>query len=60
MLLCAAMSVSAQTYVWKNGHALIKDPDSITFVKPDRGLQVFDSLDNGTHFDYRFTYPTVD
>ncbi len=60
MLLFAAMSASAQTYVWKNGHALIEDPDSITFVKPDRGLQVFDSVDNGSHFDYMYTYPTVD
>ena len=60
VLLCAAMSASAQTYVWKNGHALIEDPDSITFVKPDMGLQVFDSLDGGTHFDYMFTYPTTD
>lgn len=53
-------SLSAQTYVWKNGHALIEDPDSITFVKPDMGLQIYDSLDNDTHFDYMFTYPTVD
>ena len=60
VLLCAAMSASAQTYVWKNGHALIEDPDSITFVKPDRGLQVYDSVDNSSHFDYLFTYPTVD
>ena len=60
MLLCAAISAKAQTYVWKNGHALIEDPDSITFVKPDRGLQVYDSVDNSSHFDYLFTYPTVD
>lgn len=53
-------TISAQTYVWKNGHALIEDPDSITFVKPDMGLQVYDSVDNDTHFDYMFTYPTVD
>lgn len=52
--------VLAQTYVWKNGHALVEDPDSITFVKPDMGLQVYDSLDGGTHFDYMFTYPTTD
>ena len=52
--------LSAQTYVWKNGHALLEDPDSITFVKPDMGLQVYDSLSDGTHFDYMFTYPTVD
>ena len=50
----------AQTYVWKNGHALIEDPDSITFVKPDRSLLVVDSVDNSSHFDYIFTYPTVD
>ena len=54
------LSLSAQTYVWKNGHALIEDPDSITFVKPDRGLQIVDSVDNASHFDYTFTYPTVD
>jgi len=60
VLLSAAMSASAQTYVWKNGHALIEDPDSITFVQPDRGLQVFDSVDNSSHFDYLFTYRTTD
>ena len=60
VLLCAAMSASAQTYVWKNGHALIEDPDSITFVQPDRSLLVVDSVDNSSHFDYMFTYPTVD
>ena len=53
-------TLSAQTYVWKNGHPLIEDPDSITFVKPDMGLQVYDSADNGTHFDYMFTYSTTD
>lgn len=60
VLLCAAISASAQTYVWKNGHALIEDPDSITFVKPDMGLQVYDSANNSSYVDYRFTYPTVD
>jgi len=54
------LALSAQTYVWKNGHALIEDPDSITFVKPEMGLLVVDSVDNGSHFDYIFTYPTVD
>lgn len=53
-------TLSAQTYVWKDGHPLIEDPDSITFVKPDMGLQVFDSVDNSSHFDYMFTYSTVD
>ena len=60
VLLCSAMCARAQTYVWKNGHALIEDPDSITFVKPDMGLQVYDSVDDGVHFDYMFTYPTTD
>ena len=60
VLLCAAMCARAQTYVWKNGHALIEDPDSITFVKPDMGLQVYDSVDDGVHFDYMFTYSTTD
>ena len=50
----------AQTYVWKNGHALVENPDSITFVKPQTGLQVYDSVSNETHFDYLFTYPTTD
>ena len=60
VLLCAAMSASAQTYVWKNGHALVEDPDSITFVKPETGAQVYDSVDNGSHFDYMYTYATTD
>lgn len=60
VLLCAAMSASAQTYVWKNGHVLVEDPDSITFVQPEMGLQVYDSLDGDSHFDYLFTYPTTD
>jgi len=60
VLLCSAMCARAQTYVWKNGHALIEDPDSITFVKPDMGLQVYDSVDDGVHFDYMFTYSTTD
>ena len=54
------LSLSAQTYVWKNGHALVENPDSITFVKPQTGLQVYDSVSNETHFDYLFTYPTTD
>ena len=60
VLQLAAVSAGAQTYVWKDGHALIEDPDSITFVKPDMGLQVFDSVNNNTYFNYMFTYPTVD
>ena len=50
----------AQTYVWKNGHVLVEDPDSITFVQPETDLYIYDSLDNGSHFDYMFTYSTVD
>ena len=53
-------TLSAQTYVWKDGHVLVENPDSITFVKPDMGAQVYDSVDNGDHFDYLYTYPTID
>ena len=53
-------SVMAQTYVWKNGHALMENPDSITFVKPQTGLQVYDSVNSASHVDYLFTYPTTD
>ena len=60
LLLFSLSSVMAQTYVWKNGHALVENPDSITFVKPQTGLQVYDSVSNETHFDYLFTYPTTD
>ena len=54
------LSLSAQTYVWKNGHALMENPDSITFVKPQTGLQVYDSVNSASHVDYLFTYPTTD
>ena len=53
-------TVMAQTYVWKNGHALMENPDSITFVKPQTGLQVYDSVNSASHVDYLFTYPTTD
>ena len=59
-LLTFHFSLSAQTYVWKNGHAVVENPDSITFVKPDMSMQVFDSIDDASHFDYRFTYLTTD
>lgn len=53
-------TVTAQTYVWKGGHVLVENPDSITFVKPDQGLQVYDSVANEAHIDYMFTYLTTD
>lgn len=49
----------AQTYVWKNGHPLVEDPDSITFVKPDMGLQVV-SLKTDAATTIKFLYPTKD
>ena len=60
LLLFSLSSVMAQTYVWKNGHALMENPDSITFVKPQTGLQVYDSVNSASHVDYLFTYPTTD
>jgi len=57
---CQLSTVNAQTYVWKDGHALVENPDSITFVKPQMGAQVYDSVDNGEHIDYLFTYLTTD
>ena len=50
----------AQTYVWKNGHPLVTDPDSITFVKPDMGLQVYNTEDVGGATAYQYLYLTKD
>ena len=50
----------AQTVVWKNGHPLVTDPDSITFVQPDMGAQVIDSTTESTHTEIHFLYPTTD
>lgn len=60
LFIFSLSSVMAQTYVWKNGHALVENPDSITFVKPQTGLQVYDSVNSASHVDYLFTYPTTD
>lgn len=48
-------TVSAQTYVWKNGYPLVTDPDSITFVEPDLSARV-DSVKGG----YDLRYLTTD
>ena len=50
----------AQTVVWKNGHPLVTDPDSITFALPDMGAQVIDSTTESTHTEIHFLYPTTD
>ena len=50
----------AQTYVWKNGHPLVTDPDSITFVQPDMGAQVVSSKAAAVHQEVQFLYPTKD
>lgn len=51
----------AQTYVWKNGHPLVTDPDSITFVKPDMGAQVYKTVEvTDACTAYQYLYPTVD
>ena len=49
----------AQTYVWKNGHPLVTDPDSITFVKPDLSARV-DTIKDATFPTYDLRYLTKD
>lgn len=51
--------LSAQTYVWKGGHPLVTDPDSITFVEPDLGAQV-EAVKGATFPSYDFRYLTQD
>ena len=54
-------TVSAQTYVWKNGHPLVENPDSITFVKPDMGAQVYDTkIITDAITELKFKYLTRD
>lgn len=55
LLLIAAMGLGAQTYVWKNGRPMLENPDSITFVKPDLGLQV-----RGEYPDGKNDWKTID
>lgn len=45
--------VTAQTYVWKDGNPLVTDPDSITFVQPDTGLQVTSTTSVQINFKYK-------
>jgi len=52
--------VNGQTCVWKNGHPLVTDPDSITFVKPDMGAQVVSSETGQVATKIQFLYPTTD
>lgn len=53
-------STTAQTYVWKGGHPLVSDPDSITFVKPDLGAQVTDSITFDQYTEIHFQYLSKD
>ena len=57
---CQLSIVNSQTYVWKNGHPLVTDPDSITFVQPDMGAQVVSSKAAAVHQEVQFLYPTMD
>ena len=49
----------AQTFVWKNGHPLVTDPDSITFVKPDLSARV-DTVKGAGFPTYDLRYLTKD
>ena len=57
VLSIMATFVSAQIYVWKDGNVLLENPDSVTFVEPDLGLQVTDEISNGL---MSFKYQTKD
>jgi hypothetical protein len=61
-LLAIGQFTMAQTYVWKNGHPLVTDPDSITFVQPDMGAQVASSVTAAeeAYTEIHFLYPTKD
>ena len=50
----------AQTYVWKAGKPLVVNPDSITFVEPDMGLQVVDETQTSDGYNVKFLYLTQD
>lgn len=62
LYVCAAVftPAQAQTYVWKNGHPLVTDPDSITFVQPETGAQITSSDSTDTYNEIHFLYPTQD
>ena len=61
LVICTiSLCTFAQTYVWKNGHPLVTDPDSITFVKPDMGAQVISSKSAIVNQEIKFLYPTTD
>jgi hypothetical protein len=68
ILVFCLLSISAslfslaqgQTYVWKNGHPLVTDPDSITFVQPDMGARVTHMVKAIAHTEIHFVYPSLD
>ena len=61
VVLCTlSLCTFSQTYVWKNGHPLVTDPDSITFVKPDLGLKVYNTVDVSGATAYQYLYLTKD
>ena len=60
LVLCTiSLCTFAQTYVWKNGHPLVTDPDSITFVKPDLSARV-DTIKGAAFPTYDLRYLTKD
>ena len=60
LVLCTlSLCTFGQTYVWKNGHPLVTDPDSITFVKPDLSARV-DTIKDATFPTYDLRYLTKD
>ena len=58
---CQLSIVNSQTYVWKNGHPLVTDPDSITFTEPDMGMQVYNTVEITSDVTaYQYLYLTKD
>lgn len=54
------LSLAAQIYVWKGGHALLENPDSITFKDADMGLKVISSETVSGTMKVKYIYLTKD
>lgn len=54
------LSLTAQIYVWKGGHALLENPDSITFKDADMGLKVISSETVSGTMKVKYIYLTKD
>jgi len=60
VFLLFVVSVSAQTYVWKNGLPVLTDPDSITFSPTDMGARIQHIEESSGAQKITFLYRTKD